>query len=101
VQMKTRVAGVLAASACAVGVMGAPAFASTHNVHIYNVHVSNVRVYDVNVYKVENENTSILSDNTISAPINICGNAIAIFGFAEASCQGGAGVFLHSPDSGW
>jgi hypothetical protein len=99
VQMKTRVAGVLAASACAVGVMGAPAFASTHNVHVYNVHVNNVHVYQV-------ENISIVSGNrvsntTISEPIDVCGNAVAILGFAEASCQGGAGVFLHSPDSGW
>jgi hypothetical protein len=50
-------------------------------------------------------NLSILSGNRvdipISIPINVCGNAIAILGFAEASCQGGAGVFLNSPDSGW
>jgi hypothetical protein len=88
VQMKTRVAGVLAASACAVSVMGAPAFASTHNVHVYN-----------------KGNITVLSGNTInipiSIPVDVCGNAIAILGFAEASCQGGAGVFLNSPNSGW
>jgi hypothetical protein len=88
VQMKTRVAGVLAMSACVVGMMGAPAFASTHNVHIYNI-----------------KNDVILSGNTVNIPITIpvdvCGNAIAIFGFAEASCQGGAGVFFNSRDSGW
>jgi small secreted domain DUF320 len=88
VQMKTRVAGVLATSACAVGLIGAPAFASTHNVHVY-----------------DSGNTSILSGNTvnipISIPVDVCGNAIAILGFAEASCQGGAGVFLNSPNGGW
>jgi hypothetical protein len=86
--MKTRVVGVLATSACAVGMMGAPAFASTHNIHVYN-----------------SKNVSILSDNTVNIPITIpvdaCGNAIAILGFAEASCQGGAGVFLNSPNGGW
>jgi hypothetical protein len=88
VQMKTRVAGVLAASACAVGAMSAPAFASTHNVHVYNI-----------------KNSSVLSGNTvnipISIPVDVCGNAIAVLGFAEASCQGGAGVFLNSYKSGW
>jgi hypothetical protein len=88
VQLKTRVAGVLATSACAVGLIGAPAFASTHNDHVY-----------------DSGNTSILSDNTvnipISIPVDVCGNAIAILGFAEASCQGGAGVFLNSPNGGW
>ena len=85
-QLKTRVAGVLATSACAVGMMGVPAFASTHNVYNY-------------------KNVSILSDNTVNIPITIpvdvCGNAIAILGFAEASCQGGAGAFFNSPNGGW
>ncbi|HEY1622998.1 MAG TPA: chaplin family protein [Streptosporangiaceae bacterium] len=84
--MKTRVAGVLATSACAVGLMAAPAFASTHNVYNFR-------------------NVSVLSDNTvnipISIPVDVCGNAIAILGFAEASCQGGAGAFLNSPNGGW
>lgn len=88
-QMKSRVAGVLVASASAVAMMGAPAFASTHP----DNQVSNFG------------NLSVLSGNRvyapISIPINVCGNAIAILGFAEASCQGGAGVFLNSPDSGW
>jgi hypothetical protein len=88
VQLKTRVAGVLATSACAVGMMGAPALASTHNVHIYNI-----------------MNYSIISGNTVNNPItfpvDVCGNAIAFLGFAEASCQGGAGVFLDSPNGGW
>jgi hypothetical protein len=89
--MKTRVAGVLATTAAAVAMMGAPAFASTSNHHgggDYNV-----------------GNISVLSGNTvnipISIPVNVCGNAIAILGFAEASCQGGAGVFFNSPNSGW
>jgi hypothetical protein len=89
--MKTRVAGVLAASASAVALMGAPAFATTS-------HHGGGTDYNIG-------NTSILSGNKvdipISIPINVCGNAIAILGFAEASCQGGAGVFLNSPDSGW
>lgn len=82
-QMKTRVAGVLAASACAVGLVGAPAFASTHNV--YNA-----------------GNVSVLSGNTVNIPVaipvDVCGNAIAILGFAEASCRGGAGVILNNPN---
>jgi ChpA-C len=90
VQMKTRVAGVLATSACAVAMIGGPAFASTCSA---GNHVTNVG------------NISILSGNTvnipISIPVDVCGNAIAILGFAEASCQGGAGVFLGSPGSGW
>jgi hypothetical protein len=90
VQMKSRVAGVLVVSASAVAMMGAPAFAST-----------GPGGNDVNNIG----NVSVLSGNTvnipISIPINVCGNAIAILGFAEASCQGGAGVFLISPGSGW
>jgi hypothetical protein len=89
VQMKTRVAGVLVASASAVAMMGAPAFATTH----HGGPVNNIG------------NVSVLSGNKVDAPvsfpINVCGNAIAILGFAEASCQGGAGVFFNSPDSGW
>jgi hypothetical protein len=98
VQMKTRVAGIFVTSACAVAVMGAPAFASTHDVHVNNVRVNNVHVSNV-------ENITIISGNTVNIPISIpfdmCGNAIAILGFAEASCQGGAGIFLHSPNGGW
>jgi hypothetical protein len=90
VQMKSRVAGVLVASASAVAMMGAPAFASTHP---GGDQVTNIG------------NFSILSGNRVNIPIfipiNVCGNAIAILGFAEASCQGGAGVFLNSLDSGW
>jgi hypothetical protein len=109
VQMKTRVVGVLATSACAIGMMGAPAFASVYHSyngsynHSYNHSYSSVK----NTYnRLSNVgNTSILSGNTVdipvSIPIDVCGNAIAILGFAEASCQGGAGVFQNSPNSGW
>jgi len=90
VQMKTRAAGVLVASASAVAMMGAPAFAAPAH------HGGNLN--DVG-------NISILSGNTvnipITIPINICGNAVAVLGFAEASCQGGAGVFSHTSNSGW
>lgn len=77
-------------SACAVAVMGGPAFASTYN---GGYHINNAG------------NVSILNGNTVnipvSIPIDVCGNAVAVLGFAEASCQGGAGVFNGSPDSGW
>ena len=89
-QMKTRVAGVLATSACAVAMIGGPAFASTS---VTGNHLA------------DGGNVSILSGNNvnipISIPVDVCGNAIAILGLAEASCQGGAGVFLGSPGSGW
>jgi hypothetical protein len=83
VQLKTRVAGVLAATACSMVMMGAPAFAYTpHHQH----------------GPVNSGNTSIGSGNNvdtpISVPVNICGTAIAILGFADASCVGGAGVFF-------
>jgi hypothetical protein len=89
VQIKTRVAGVLAMSACAVAVMGAPAFASTHHGGQFN-NVGNISVISGNSV-----------DGPVVAPISVCGNAIAILGIAEASCQGGAGVFLNSPYGGW
>ena len=87
-QMKTRVAGVLAASACAVGMLGTSAFAATHNVYDYNF--GNVPILSGNMVNIP-----------ISIPLDVCGNAIAVLGFTEASCQGGAGVFPDSPDSGW
>jgi hypothetical protein len=78
VQMKTRVAGVLTATAAAVAMMGAPAFAQSGN-------------GDSGVL-------SILSGNNVNAPVtvpvNVCGNAVAILGFADAGCQGGAGALL-------
>jgi hypothetical protein len=83
VQIKTRVAGVLAASASAVALMAVPAFATTG--------------------PITSGDGSILSGNQIIAPItvpvNVCGNALAILGFAGAGCQGGANV--HGPIVGW
>jgi hypothetical protein len=78
VQMKTRVAGVVAATASAVALMGAPAFAAGPI--------------------VTSGDGSVLSGNQIivpiTIPINACGNAIAVLGFANAGCQGGAGVLV-------
>ncbi|WP_053175261.1 chaplin family protein [Nonomuraea sp. SBT364] len=31
----------------------------------------------------------------ITAPINICGNAVAVAGLAIAGCKGGAGAHVH------
>jgi hypothetical protein len=101
VQMKTRVAGVLATSVSAVALMGGSAFAAPAH-HYGGYHLNNVGNHN---HLNDVGNVSILSGNTvnipITAPINICGNAVAVLGFAEASCQGGAGVFLHSFNSGW
>ncbi|MFI9598083.1 chaplin family protein [Nonomuraea sp. NPDC052265] len=36
----------------------------------------------------------------VNAPINICGNAVAVFGRAFAGCQGGAGV-TNAGGGGW
>ena len=86
-QMKTRVAGVLAATASAVAMMGAPAFASN------SPDVGNI---------TGNSNVSTLSGNNVQipvqVPVDICGNALAILGFANASCEGGAAAFLDSKD---
>lgn len=84
-RMKTRVAGVVAASASAVALMGAPAFASSGPVD------------------VTSGSGSVLSGNQIIAPIyapvDVCGNAIAIIGVARADCEGGASVL--TPLLGW
>ena len=82
-QMRTRVAGVLAATTCAMAMMAGSAFAYTpHHEHS----------------PVNSGSTSIGSgndvDTPISVPVNICATAIAILGFADASCVGGAGVFF-------
>ena len=41
-----------------------------------------------------NGNVSVLSGNSITAPIsvpvNVCGNAVAAAGFADANCKGGS-----------
>jgi hypothetical protein len=75
VQMKVRIAGVLATTAAAVAMMGASAFASVGP-------VGNV---------IGNGNLSIASGNSVYAPISIpvdvCGNAVAILGFARLDAR--------------
>jgi hypothetical protein len=75
VKMRTRVAGVLAATAAGVALMAAPAFANGGG-------NGNGGVF------------SILGGNTVNvpvqAPVNACGIAVGIIGFANAGCQGGA-----------
>ncbi|MFF5231226.1 chaplin family protein [Dactylosporangium sp. NPDC000521] len=39
-------------------------------------------------------------DTTVQAPINVCGNAIAVLGFSSASCGGGA-VAVDGDGAGW
>ena len=86
-QIKTRVAGVLAVSAAAIGIMGGPAFASNNPI------TGNI---------IGNGNIPILSGNNVQIPVqipvDICGNAVGILGFANASCVGGAAALLD--DSG-
>ena len=82
-QIKTRVAGVLAVSAAAIAMMSGPAFASNNPV------TGNI---------VGNGNIPILSGNNVQIPVDICGNAVGILGFANASCVGGAAALLD--DSG-
>jgi hypothetical protein len=88
VQIKTRVAGVLATSAAAIAIMGGPAFASDNPI------VGNT---------VGNGNISILSGNNVQipvlVPVDICGTAVGLLGLANASCQGGAAAFLDSLNS--
>lgn len=78
-QIKTRVAGVLAASAAAIAIMGGLAFASNNPI------TGNI---------VGNGNIPILSGNNVQIPVqipvDICGNAVGLLGFANASCVGGA-----------
>ena len=66
-------------SAAAIAIMGGPAFASNNPV------VGNI---------VGNGNIPILSGNNVQIPVqipvDICGNAVGILGFANASCVGGA-----------
>jgi len=87
VQIKTRVAGVLAVSAAAIAIMGGPAFASDNPV------TGNI---------LGNGNIPILSGNNVQIPVqipvDICGNAVGLLGFANASCVGGAAALLD--DSG-
>ena len=84
-QIKTRVAGVLAVTTAAVGLIGAPAFASNAP------HVGNVTGI---------ANFSLLSGNDVeipvNVPVNICGVAVSLLGFTNAGCRGGAGVVSDS-----
>ena len=87
-QIKTRVAGVLATSAAAIAIMGGPAFASDNPI------VGNT---------IGSGNISILSGNNVQIPVqipvDICGSAVGLLGLANASCQGGAAAFLGSLNS--
>jgi hypothetical protein len=52
---------------------------------------------DVRIVKmVTADNFGLLNGNQvfapISMPVNVCGNALSLFGFAEAECKGGAGI---------
>ena len=80
-QIKTRVAGVLATSAAAIAIMGGPAFASNNSV------VGNI---------VGNGNNVQIP---VQVPVDICGNAVGLLGLANASCQGGVAAFLDSLNS--
>jgi hypothetical protein len=66
--------GAAAAAIAGVALVGAPAHADIHT----------------------SGNGGVLSGNQvvapISVPVNVCGNAIAILGIANAGCVGGAGV---------
>ncbi len=87
-QITTRVAGVLAATASAVAMMGAPAFASVAQGPVI---VGNI---------IGDGNTLTDSGNYVYSPVfdpsNICGIALAHAAPAEASCQGGAAVYVDS-----
>jgi hypothetical protein len=84
-QIKTRVAGVLAVTAVAVAAIGGPAFADNAP------NVGNVTGI---------ANFSLASGNDINLPVNlptnICGVAVSMLGFSNAGCQGGAGVVNDS-----
>ncbi len=86
-QFRKRAAVVMAASASAVALMGAPAFASS--AHYSNSGPSSTWI--------TSGDGSILGGNQVFIPINVpidvCGNAIAVLGIAgSAGCQGGASV---------
>ena len=76
-QIKTRVAGVLATSAAAIAIMGGPAFASNNPV------VGNI---------VGNGNIPILSGNNVQipvqVPVDICGNAVGLLGPRQRQLPG-------------
>ena len=84
-QIKTRVAGVLAATAAAVAMIGGPAFADN------SPSVGNVTGI---------ANFSLASGNNIDTPNNmpenVCGIAFSFLGFTNAGCRGGATVISDS-----
>ena len=86
-QIKTRVAEVLAVSAAAIAMVSGPAFASNNPV------TGNI---------VGNGNIPILNGNNVQIPVqipvDICGHTVGLLGFANASCVGGAAARLD--DSG-
>jgi hypothetical protein len=85
VQIKTRVAGMLAVTASAVALMGAPAFASDSPVF------GNI---------VGDGNLALISGNSVmipvDVPIDVCGVGLAVLGLAGAGCDGGAAVLTDS-----
>jgi len=85
VQIKTRVAGVLAVTAAAVAMIGGPAFADNAP------NVGNVTGI---------ANFSLASGNNIEMPVNmpenVCGIAVSFLGFTNAGCEGGATVINDS-----
>jgi hypothetical protein len=72
---KLTAAGIMAAAASGVMLLGSPANADTRG------------------------DGGVLSGNEINvpitAPINVCGNSIAILGIAGSGCRGGATVWRH------
>jgi hypothetical protein len=85
VQIKTRVAGVLAVTTAAVALIGGPAFADN------SPSVGNVTGI---------ANFSLASGNNIDMPTNmpenVCGIAVSFLGFTNAGCRGGATVINDS-----
>ena len=84
-QIKTRVAGVLAATAAAVALIGGTALADNAP------NVGNVTGI---------ANLSLASGNDIqipvNGPVNVCGVAVSLLGFSNAGCEGGAAVINDS-----
>jgi hypothetical protein len=85
VQIKTRVAGVLAVTAAAVAMFGSTALAGN------GPNTGNVTGV---------ANFSLLSGNLVETPVNvptnICGVAVSLLGFSNAGCEGGAAVISDS-----
>ena len=84
-QIKTRVAGILAATAAAVALFGSTALADG------SPNVGNVTGI---------ANLSLASGNYLDIPVNVptnvCGVAVSLLGFSNAGCEGGAAVINDS-----